>query len=197
MVKKIHRHSPKITTLADGTDALLYMTDLVGEEDGPLIGISASLHGNENCGSQAIVEGSAGEAARPAGPEVQGDERTAMDPREGELGEGPGAATHGDHAVNALAATQVRRRQHRGLRRVFPYLVEDNRRKTRLLQGGDNRLYQADGHQSRVGNQQRPAHTLVPALAGQLQGTAAAIDDLADGIELESLHGRCSLVATW
>ena len=107
------------------------------------------------------------------------------------------AAAHGDHAVYALAASQVRRRQHRGLRRIFPYLVEDNRRKTRLLQGGDKRLYQADGHQSRVGNQQRPAYTLVPALAGQLQGAAAAIDNLANRIELESLHGRCSLVATW
>lgn len=56
MVKTINRHSPKITTLADGTDALLHMTDLVGEEDGPLIGISASIHGNENCGSQAILD---------------------------------------------------------------------------------------------------------------------------------------------
>ena len=56
MVKTINRHSPRITTLADGTDALLHMTDLVGEEDGPLIGISASIHGNENCGSQAILD---------------------------------------------------------------------------------------------------------------------------------------------
>ncbi|QQA41744.1 succinylglutamate desuccinylase/aspartoacylase family protein [Pelagovum pacificum] len=56
MVKEIVRHSPKITTLADGTDACLHMTDLVGETDGPLVGISASVHGNENCGSQAILD---------------------------------------------------------------------------------------------------------------------------------------------
>lgn len=56
MVKDITRLSPKITTLADGTDALLHMTDLIGEQDGPLVGISASVHGNENCGSQAIID---------------------------------------------------------------------------------------------------------------------------------------------
>ncbi|RVT85120.1 succinate dehydrogenase [Rhodobacteraceae bacterium CCMM004] len=56
MVKDIVRHAPKITTLADGTDAVLHMTDLVGEESGPMVGISASVHGNENCGSQAIVD---------------------------------------------------------------------------------------------------------------------------------------------
>ncbi|UWQ94264.1 succinylglutamate desuccinylase/aspartoacylase family protein [Rhodobacteraceae bacterium M385] len=56
MVKEIIRHTPKITTLADGTDAVLHMTDLVGEEAGPLVGISASVHGNENCGSQSIAD---------------------------------------------------------------------------------------------------------------------------------------------
>lgn len=56
MVKDIVRHTPKITTLADGTDAVLHMTDLVGERDGPMVGISASVHGNENCGSQAILD---------------------------------------------------------------------------------------------------------------------------------------------
>ncbi|NDV01175.1 succinylglutamate desuccinylase/aspartoacylase family protein [Pseudoroseicyclus tamaricis] len=56
MVKEIARFSPKITTLADGTDALLHMTDLIGEEPGPMVGISASVHGNENCGSQAILD---------------------------------------------------------------------------------------------------------------------------------------------
>ncbi|WP_227286150.1 M14 family metallopeptidase [Boseongicola sp. H5] len=56
MVKEIVRHTPKVTTLADGTDAVLHMTDLVGEEAGPLVGISASVHGNENCGSQAILD---------------------------------------------------------------------------------------------------------------------------------------------
>jgi hypothetical protein len=56
MVKEIIRHTPKITTLADGTDAVLHMIDLVGEEAGPLVGISASVHGNENCGSQSIAD---------------------------------------------------------------------------------------------------------------------------------------------
>ncbi|EAR52646.1 succinate dehydrogenase subunit [Oceanicola granulosus HTCC2516] len=56
MVKDIIRHTPQFTTLADGSAALLHMTDLVGEEDGPLVGISASIHGNENCGSQTIVD---------------------------------------------------------------------------------------------------------------------------------------------
>lgn len=56
MVKEVVRLTPKVTTLADGTDSVLHMTELVGETDGPLIGISASIHGNENCGSQAILE---------------------------------------------------------------------------------------------------------------------------------------------
>lgn len=56
MVRDIVRMTPSFTTLADGTEAILHMTDLVGEEDGPLVGISASIHGNENCGSQAILD---------------------------------------------------------------------------------------------------------------------------------------------
>lgn len=56
MVKDIVRHTPEFTRLADGSAAVLHMTDLVGEEDGPLIGISASIHGNENCGSQTIAD---------------------------------------------------------------------------------------------------------------------------------------------
>ena len=56
MVKEIVRSAPKITTLGDGTDAVLHMTELVGETDGPLVGISGAVHGNENTGSQAILE---------------------------------------------------------------------------------------------------------------------------------------------
>lgn len=56
MPTRIIRHSPAFTTLGDGTQAVLHMTDLVGERDGPLVGISASIHGNENCGSQAILD---------------------------------------------------------------------------------------------------------------------------------------------
>lgn len=56
MVKSIHMHRPKFTTHADGSDAVLVMHELVGEEDGPTVGISGSIHGNENAGSQAIVD---------------------------------------------------------------------------------------------------------------------------------------------
>ncbi|WDR00796.1 succinylglutamate desuccinylase/aspartoacylase family protein [Devosia sp. J2-20] len=56
MVKSINQLRPKFTTNADGSDAVLFMHELVGEEDGPTIGISAAIHGNENTGSQAILE---------------------------------------------------------------------------------------------------------------------------------------------
>ena len=56
MVKSINKLRPKFTTHADGSDAVLFLHELVGEEDGPTIGISGSIHGNENAGSQAIVD---------------------------------------------------------------------------------------------------------------------------------------------
>lgn len=56
MVKSINKLRPKFTTHADGSDAVLFIHELVGEEDGPTIGISGSIHGNENTGSQAILE---------------------------------------------------------------------------------------------------------------------------------------------
>lgn len=56
MVKSINKLRPKFTTHADGSDAVLFMHELVGEKDGPTIGISGSIHGNENAGSQAIVD---------------------------------------------------------------------------------------------------------------------------------------------
>ena len=56
MVKSINMLRPKFTTHADGSDAVLFMHELVGEEDGPTIGISASIHGNENTGSQVILD---------------------------------------------------------------------------------------------------------------------------------------------
>jgi predicted deacylase len=56
MVKSINKLRPKFTTHADGSDAVLFIHELVGETDGPTIGISASIHGNENAGSQAILE---------------------------------------------------------------------------------------------------------------------------------------------
>ncbi|OEO29544.1 succinate dehydrogenase [Devosia insulae DS-56] len=56
MVKQINKLRPKFTTHADGSDAVLFIHELVGEQDGPTVGISASIHGNENAGSQAILE---------------------------------------------------------------------------------------------------------------------------------------------
>jgi predicted deacylase len=48
--------TPKFTTHADGSDAVLFMHELVGEEDGPTIGLSAAIHGNENAGAQAMLD---------------------------------------------------------------------------------------------------------------------------------------------
>jgi predicted deacylase len=56
MVKSINQLRPKFTTHADGSDGVLFIHELVGEEDGPTIGISASIHGNENTGSQAVLD---------------------------------------------------------------------------------------------------------------------------------------------
>jgi predicted deacylase len=56
MVKAINPVTAKFTTHADGSDAVLFMHELVGEKDGPTIGISAAIHGNENTGAQAVLE---------------------------------------------------------------------------------------------------------------------------------------------
>jgi predicted deacylase len=56
MVKTINRLRPRFSTHADGTEAVLYIHELVGEVDGATVGISASIHGNENAGSQAVLE---------------------------------------------------------------------------------------------------------------------------------------------
>lgn len=56
MVKSIRTWRETFTTHADGSDAALTFTELVGEAPGPTIGISGSIHGNENAGSQAILE---------------------------------------------------------------------------------------------------------------------------------------------
>ena len=52
MRHKIHR--PKFATMADGTDAVLTIHELAGNAGGPTVGISGSVHGNENAGSQII-----------------------------------------------------------------------------------------------------------------------------------------------
>jgi predicted deacylase len=56
MTVSINRHFEKFTTHADGSDAGLSLIELIGDADGPTIGISASIHGNENCGSQAVLD---------------------------------------------------------------------------------------------------------------------------------------------
>jgi predicted deacylase len=47
---------PKFTTHADGSDAVLTLHEIVGEADGPTIGISASIHGNEPTGTEIILD---------------------------------------------------------------------------------------------------------------------------------------------
>lgn len=51
-----HRlHIAKFATMADGTDAVLHIHELVGRPgDGPTVGISAAIHGNENTSAQIV-----------------------------------------------------------------------------------------------------------------------------------------------
>ena len=49
-----YRH--KFTTFADGSDAVLDLHRITGGRDGPTVGISGAVHGNENTGSQTIRE---------------------------------------------------------------------------------------------------------------------------------------------
>jgi predicted deacylase len=45
----------KFATMADGTDAALHLHEIIGGAgDGPTVGISAGIHGNENTGSQIV-----------------------------------------------------------------------------------------------------------------------------------------------
>ena len=53
-MKRHDIHRIRYTTMADGTDAVLTLHDLQGERDGPVVGVSGSIHGNENAGSQII-----------------------------------------------------------------------------------------------------------------------------------------------
>ena len=47
---------PRFTTHADGTDATLTIHEITGTGDGPTVGISASIHGNEPTGTEIILE---------------------------------------------------------------------------------------------------------------------------------------------
>jgi predicted deacylase len=45
----------KFTTMADGTDAVLHIHELAGRAgDGPTVGVSAAIHGNENTSAQIV-----------------------------------------------------------------------------------------------------------------------------------------------
>lgn len=47
---------PKFTTHADGSDAALTMHEIIGEADGPTVGISGAIHGNESTGTEIILD---------------------------------------------------------------------------------------------------------------------------------------------
>ncbi|HEY4203160.1 MAG TPA: succinylglutamate desuccinylase/aspartoacylase family protein [Devosiaceae bacterium] len=56
MVKAINLIKKKFTVHADGSDANLFIHELIGESDGPTIGVTGCVHGDENTGSQAILD---------------------------------------------------------------------------------------------------------------------------------------------
>ena len=45
-------HRPKFSVMADGSDACLTMTEISSGKDGPTVGISGAIHGNEPTGSR-------------------------------------------------------------------------------------------------------------------------------------------------
>ena len=47
---------PRFTTHSDGTDAVLTLHEITGTGDGPTVGISAAIHGNEPTGTEIILE---------------------------------------------------------------------------------------------------------------------------------------------
>ncbi len=56
MVAEINRFARPFSTFADGSEAALRFVELVGEEAGPLVGITCAVHGNENSGPQTALE---------------------------------------------------------------------------------------------------------------------------------------------
>lgn len=56
MVKSHRILRPKFTTYADGNDAVLTLHEIVGEEDGPTVGISGVIHGDEPTGTEIILD---------------------------------------------------------------------------------------------------------------------------------------------
>ena len=56
MTNSIRIHRPCFTTHADGSDAVLTIHEITGRGDGPTIGISGAIHGNEPTGTEIILE---------------------------------------------------------------------------------------------------------------------------------------------
>lgn len=56
MANKHRIYRTKFTTHADGTDAVLTFHELTGERDGPTIGLSAAIHGNEPTGTGILLD---------------------------------------------------------------------------------------------------------------------------------------------
>ena len=47
---------PQFSTHADGSDAVLTIHEITGSGDGPTVGISGAIHGNEPTGTEIILE---------------------------------------------------------------------------------------------------------------------------------------------
>jgi len=56
MTNTFRIHRPPFTTYADGTDAVLTIHEITGKGDGPTVGISGAIHGNEPTGTEVILE---------------------------------------------------------------------------------------------------------------------------------------------
>ncbi|CAN5349532.1 hypothetical protein BH10PSE9_BH10PSE9_04430 [soil metagenome] len=56
MANTIKIHRPKFSVMADGSDACLTMTEISSGKDGPTVGISGAIHGNEPTGSEIILD---------------------------------------------------------------------------------------------------------------------------------------------
>ena len=56
MTNSFRIHRPCFTTHADGSEAVLTIHEITGRGDGPTIGISGAIHGNEPTGTEIILE---------------------------------------------------------------------------------------------------------------------------------------------
>jgi predicted deacylase len=56
MTNAFQIHRPCFTTHADGSEAVLTIHEITGRGDGPTIGISGAIHGNEPTGTEIILE---------------------------------------------------------------------------------------------------------------------------------------------